>query len=158
MLRLEHQKLLAPAQVPPLHTKRQAEAASGNITASIHGPYSGIYHTMTVWKDRSSMLRCYVSGAHAKAMKLTNEISSNPEGTKVYGYSTGHIPTWDEASSLWDKHGVRHGKAPSVSQRYFTMLESWSVAIVTFGAAAIAAGRYYLANYALATGAAAAAM
>ena len=134
--------------------KRQAEAAPGNISASTHGPYNGIYHTMTVWKDRSSMLRYFVSGAHAKAMKITSEIS-RPEGTKVYGYSSDHIPTWDEAYALWDKHGVRHGKpVPSVGKRYFTTFES-SVVIVTFGATAIAAGLYYLASSSLATGAAA---
>ena len=134
--------------------KRQAEAAPGNISASTHGPYNGIYHTMTVWKDRSSMLRYFVSGAHAKAMKITSEIS-RPEGTKVYGYSSDHIPTWDEAYALWDKHGVRHGKpVPSVGKRYFTI--GSSVVIVTLAGATIAAGLYYryLVN-SFATGAAA---
>jgi len=58
------------------------------------------------------MMKFYHSGPHAAAMKATNEISS-PGGTKVYGYYSDTIPTWDEALVLWDEHGAIHGKKPT---------------------------------------------
>ena len=89
------------------------------------------------------MTRYYASGAHAKAMKITQEIS-NPEGTKVYGYISDHMPTWEEAYALWDEHGVRHGTpTKSVGKKYFTTYES-SVLIATLGVATVVAGLYQL--------------
>jgi len=58
------------------------------------------------------MMKFYHSGPHAAAMKATSEISS-PGGTKVYGYYSDTIPTWDEALLLWDEHGAIHGKKPT---------------------------------------------
>ena len=91
-------------------SKLQAEAADGNIQASTTYR-NGIMHTLTVWQDRKSMTRYMVSGAHAKAMKVIKDIS-NPGGTKIYGYESETIPTWDEALALWDEHGKLHGIKP----------------------------------------------
>lgn len=86
---------------------KQASAAEGNISAS--GNYvNGVHHTMSVWKDRKSMTRFMVSGAHAKAMKATNAFAA-PGETKVYGYETDKVPTWDEAIAIWKEHGKCHG-------------------------------------------------
>jgi hypothetical protein len=88
----------------------QAQSAEGNLSAQ--GNYrNGILHTRSVWKDRKSMMRFMASGAHAKAMKINDEVSV-PNETKVYGYETDKIPTWDEAISLWEEHGTRHGVKP----------------------------------------------
>ena len=38
------------------------------------------------------------------------DIISNPDGTKVYGYESDTIPTWEEALKEWEAHGRRHGK------------------------------------------------
>ena len=54
------------------------------------------------------MTRFMARGAHAKAMKVANEMG-DPSETKVYGYETDKIPTWDEALALWSEHGTRHG-------------------------------------------------
>ena len=87
----------------------QAENAEGNIRVMTTS--RGMYqqHTLTVWKDRKSMTKFMASGAHAQAMKVSADISV-PGGTKVYGYESDTIPTWDEALALWDEHGKRHGK------------------------------------------------
>ena len=88
--------------------KIQADDAEGNIRA-LTTSRNGIQHTLTVWKDRKSMTKYMVSGAHAQAMKVADAISL-PGGTKVYGYESDTIPTWDEALALWAEHGTRHGK------------------------------------------------
>lgn len=86
----------------------QAQAAAGNIDTRT-GYRNGVRHTLTIWEDKISMLRFMRAGAHAEAMKATNELSV-PESTKVYGYESDTIPTWDEALALWEVHGMRHGK------------------------------------------------
>jgi Domain of unknown function (DUF3291) len=95
-------------------SKSQADAAAGNIQSMLTYR-NGIYHTLTVWKDRKSMTRFMAAGAHAKAMKMEQSISV-PGGTKVYGYETETIPTWDEALQRWEEHGTRHGTKPTKSQ------------------------------------------
>ena len=59
-------------------SKRQADSAEGNIHASVKSR-DGVQHTLTVWRDKASMRRYFVSGAHREAMKLTPLISD------VYG-------------------------------------------------------------------------
>ena len=86
----------------------QAEKAEGNVIAKTMAR-NGIQHTLTVWENRQAMLKYMRAGAHLQAMKITNQVSA-PEGTKVYGYESDTIPTWDEALELWDLHGTRHGK------------------------------------------------
>lgn len=87
----------------------QAENAEGNIRVMTNS--RGMYqqHTLTVWKDRKSMTKFMASGAHAQAMKVSAAIGV-PGGTKVYGYESDTIPTWDEALAIWEEHGKRHGK------------------------------------------------
>ena len=112
---------------------QQAQGASGNISAN--GNYmNGVHHTLSVWKDRQSMSRFMASGAHAKAMQISDEVS-NPGSTKVYGYETDVIPTWQEAIALWDEHGKRHGKispkeTPSLSS---STTQSMGRALATTG-------------------------
>ena len=85
---------------------KQAKAAVGNVYAD--GNYNdGVFHTLTVWEDRSSMRKYMVSGAHAKAMKILGDIAY---GTKVYGYETNEIPSSEEAYVLWHEHGNEHGQ------------------------------------------------
>jgi hypothetical protein len=86
---------------------QQAQAAAGNISASSNY-VNGVHHTLSVWDDRKSMTRFKVSGAHAQAMKVEPEFSL-PGNTKVYGYESEHIPSWDEAIAIWVQHGRRHG-------------------------------------------------
>lgn len=85
-------------------------SAAGNIETMFTGR-NGVQHTLTVWDDRKSMMRFLASGPHAAAMKATSAISA-VDGTKVYGYYSDTIPTWDEALALWDEHGTMHGKKP----------------------------------------------
>jgi hypothetical protein len=86
----------------------QANQAEGNVSAN--GNYAdGVHHTLSVWKDRKSMTRFMVSGAHAQAMKVSENISS-PENTHVYGYETDTIPTWEEAIVIWREKGIAHGR------------------------------------------------
>eukprot|EP00977_Amphora_coffeiformis_P030117 scaffold44815_cov214-Amphora_coffeaeformis.AAC.1 len=90
-------------------SKLQAEAAEGNIAAYTTSR-NGIQHTLTVWTDQASMRRYLINGAHRQAMKVADVMSLPGSGTKVYGYESETIPTWDEALALWDQHGTRHGK------------------------------------------------
>jgi len=91
-----------------LPSVRQAKAAQGNVETRTT-VRQGVQHTLTAWDDKNSMLRYMRTGAHAKAMKVSNEMSV-PGGTKVYGYESDVIPSWNEALDLWEKHGTRHGK------------------------------------------------
>jgi hypothetical protein len=87
---------------------KNAKIANGNISAN--GSYrNGVLHTLSVWKDKRSMTQYLVAGAHADAMKINDDISL-PNGTKVYGHETDHIPTWEEAIQMWQEKGTRHGK------------------------------------------------
>ena len=88
-----------------------ASSFPGNIDQQFTGR-NGVQHTLTVWNDRKSMMKFYASGPHAAAMKVTSQIST-PGGTKVYGYYSNSIPTWDEALVLWDEHGAMHGRKPT---------------------------------------------
>jgi len=93
----------------------QAQSATGIVEARTTYR-NGIQHTLTVWEDRKFMLRYLRGGAHLKAMKVTDQVSE-PNSTKVYGYESDTIPTWEEAIKLWDVYGTRHGKlVPSVKQ------------------------------------------
>lgn len=93
----------------------QASKAEGNVFAQTKD-VSGCHHTLTVWESKQSMRKFLVSGAHAKAMKITMEIS-DLDKTKVYGYETDTMPTWEEALDLWEKHGALHGKYASYNDK-----------------------------------------
>ena len=91
---------------------KQAKAAKGNIFAD--GIYrDGVFHTLTVWENRSSMTRFMASGPHAKAMKITRHISYD---TRVYGYEAEDIPSWDEARTIWHEKARVHGAPPRTNK------------------------------------------
>ena len=58
------------------------------------------------------MLSFLRSGARAHAMKVTKQISDMSE-TKLYGYESDTMPTWEEALALWEEHGTYHGRKPT---------------------------------------------
>jgi hypothetical protein len=89
----------------------QAKSSPGNVFTDTR-MRNGIQHTLTVWKDKASMLLFLRSGGHAQAMKVTKQISDLSE-TKVYGYESDTMPTWEEALALWEEHGTYHGKKPT---------------------------------------------
>eukprot|EP00546_Thalassionema_frauenfeldii_P012316 CAMPEP_0178925146 /NCGR_PEP_ID=MMETSP0786-20121207/17740_1 /TAXON_ID=186022 /ORGANISM="Thalassionema frauenfeldii, Strain CCMP 1798" /LENGTH=113 /DNA_ID=CAMNT_0020599975 /DNA_START=74 /DNA_END=411 /DNA_ORIENTATION=- len=86
-------------------SKQQAEKALGNLSTQTTSA-NGIQHTLTVWKDRDSMIKFMASGAHAKAMKITSDVASF---IRVYGYETDKVPTWEEAIAIWAEKGRDHG-------------------------------------------------
>jgi hypothetical protein len=116
----------------------QAQASQGNVSTRTN-LRNGVRHTLTVWDNKTSMLRYMRAGAHAQAMRINNEISL-PGKTKVYGYESDTIPTWDEAIALWEVHGTRHGKV--VKQQQQSAMETTKsplygtkmVALLTIGA------------------------
>lgn len=86
----------------------QARAAEGNLLATSKN-VNGVQHTLSVWKDRKSMLKFLRSGDHAKAMRSFDDIATG----KTYGYeieSEEDIPTWDEAVELYNTKGKEYGK------------------------------------------------
>lgn len=86
----------------------QAQKAQGNVLTRTSA-VNGVQHTLTVWEDKMAMRKYMLSGAHREAMAITAEVS-DLDKTKVYGYESDTIPTWDEALDQWAKHGVLHGK------------------------------------------------
>jgi len=91
-----------------LPSMMQAKAAPGNVLADAKY-IDGTQHTLSVWKDRQSMLRYMRTGNHVKAMKIFDDIATG----KVYGYETDDetAPTWEEARKLYDTNGRLVGKA-----------------------------------------------
>jgi hypothetical protein len=88
-------------------SKMQADNADGNILTRTTSA-NGVQQTLSVWEDKMAMRKFMVAGAHRKAMAITSEVA-DPEKTKVYGYESDTIPTWDEAIEMWEKHGKLHG-------------------------------------------------
>ena len=84
----------------------QAKQAPGNISAQ-GNVINGVHHTLSVWKDRKSMLNYMRSGNHAQAMKVFDDIATG----KTYGYESDMIPTWEEVQHLYETKGVVKGKA-----------------------------------------------
>jgi len=79
----------------------QAKKSSGNLICKTT-KVNGVYHTMTVWKNRTSMKKFSRTGIHKKTMKAFSTISK--EG-KVISYESNTIPTWKEALQLWNSTG-----------------------------------------------------
>lgn len=94
---------------------RQAAEAEGNLFSE-QRYIDGVLHTLTAWKDKQSMRRYMLSGAHAKAMKITQDVGNLEYGTKTYGYESESIPTWTEALKIWEDKGTLHGR-PMPSKR-----------------------------------------
>ena len=89
---------------------RQAAAAEGNVFSE-QSYIDGVLHTLSAWESKADMRRYMLRGAHAKAMKLTQEIGNLDYGTKTYGYESNRIPTWDEAIAIWHEKATLHGRA-----------------------------------------------
>ena len=83
----------------------QAKKAPGNVSADAR-TVNGIHHTLTVWTDRKSMIKFMVSGDHAKAMKIFDDIATG----KTYGYETDEIPSWEEAVQIYEEKGIEYVK------------------------------------------------
>lgn len=78
----------------------QARRAPGNLLTTGR-VLDGVYHTMTAWSDRSSMLDFVSGGAHLKAMKNFRVIGAG----RVFGFACQEIPDWDVVYQLWKQHG-----------------------------------------------------
>lgn len=101
---LQYPRFMRYAVPSAIHARNAEGIVVARTTAR-----NGIQHTLTVWEDKTFMLQYMRAGAHLQAMKVTNQVSA-PGGTKIYGYESDTIPTWEEALELWDLHGTRHGK------------------------------------------------
>ena len=124
-----------------IHIALQSRAAEGNVLTDLKR-VDGRFHTMTVWEDKESMRKFMFSGAHAKAMKIIKEIANMEWGTKVHGYQSESIPSWEEALEIWDREGKIHGKAiptkpqdcaTSVGPRNLHLLGQWWSCHVSLG-------------------------
>mmetsp|Transcript_960 Transcript_960/g.1868 ORF Transcript_960/g.1868 Transcript_960/m.1868 type:complete len:128 (-) Transcript_960:78-461(-) len=63
-------------------------------------------------KTNKKMRKYMLSGAHGKAMKVIGKVAKlDGDGTKVLGYESDSIPSWDEALQLWGKDSKLHGKS-----------------------------------------------
>ncbi|MGJ4887351.1 hypothetical protein [Bradyrhizobium sp. HKCCYLR20261] len=81
-----------------LWSLRQARAAAGNLSVEVR-PVAGLYHTLTVWSDETSM-RTYVrSGAHRRAMMNVRDLGSG----KTLGFAADTAPDWDTAYARWQR-------------------------------------------------------
>lgn len=92
----------------------EAEKAEGNVSTRTQS-LNGVQHTLTVWEGKLAMRKFFVAGAHRKAMAITAAVA-DLEKTKVYGYESDTIPTWDEAIELWEKYGKLHGSYPATKK------------------------------------------
>ena len=94
-------------------------SAQGNVVTKFTGR-KGVKHTLTVWNTRDNMIQFMRSGPHLAAIKATKELSLSVEnggtGTKMYGYYSNTIPTWEDALLQWDEHGTIHGMKPPKRQ------------------------------------------
>ena len=70
------------------------------------------------------MTKFMASGAHAKAMKIMNEIAL--DGATVFGYESDDLPPWDEALTIWKEKGIRHGIHPTNKRKNIAVKKSES--------------------------------
>ena len=78
----------------------QAKKAAGNISADARS-VNGTHHTLSVWRDKDSMLAYLRGGAHLKAMKNYKSLGSG----SVYGFHADEAPNWENALKLWREQG-----------------------------------------------------
>merc|ERR1712013_427384 len=98
--------------------------AEGNV--SVDGTFfDGNLHTLSVWEDKQAMTKFFRSGAHARAMKITGSVA---ESTKIYGYETDRIPSWEEALKIWNEKGrtIRFDKRPRKTAAAVAASRAWS--------------------------------
>jgi hypothetical protein len=78
----------------------QAKNAAGNISA-VARAVDGTHHTLSVWRDKQSMLAYLRGGAHLKAMQNFKSLGSG----SVYGCHADEAPSWETALKLLCEHG-----------------------------------------------------
>lgn len=78
----------------------QARKADGNISAEARQIH-GVHHTLTVWRDRKSMLSFVHSSSHAKAITVFGRIATG----KTYGYMSESVPDWADIPAIWREKG-----------------------------------------------------
>jgi hypothetical protein len=78
----------------------QAKKAIGNISADARS-VDGTHHTLSVWRDRDSMLAYLRSGSHLRAMQNYKSLGTG----SVYGFHAVKAPSWETALKLWREHG-----------------------------------------------------
>lgn len=71
-----------------------------NIDVQVNSKGWRYHRTLTVWKDKESMMKFVRSDVHAKAMKATPKLSKN---VKVVHYESDEIPTWEQAIKRLEK-------------------------------------------------------
>lgn len=79
----------------------QARSAPGNLLTEAR-TIDAVHHTLTVWRDRTDMVRYIRTGPHLRAMRVFPKIASG----KVLGFSADASPDWPEARRLWQERGV----------------------------------------------------
>ncbi len=79
---------------------KQARCAPGKLLV-VARMVSGVYHTMSVWSDFSSMRRFVETGAHLKAMKNFRALGTG----KIFGYECDQTPDWNIVYQLWTHLG-----------------------------------------------------
>jgi len=81
----------------------QARSAPGNISVRT-GVVNGVHHTLSVWRDESSMRAFLYQGAHARAIGAFRSIATG----KTFGFETDAPPSWSEVHALWEQRGKEY--------------------------------------------------
>jgi hypothetical protein len=77
----------------------QAKRSDGNISAQACKA-NGVQHTLTVWQNRTDLLRFLRSKAHLGAVRAAERIGTS----WICGYEADIAPDWDEALAYWRVH------------------------------------------------------
>ena len=89
-----------------VRSMRQAQAADGNVLAEAQR-IEGVFHTLSVWRDRKAMLAYLTTGAHRKAMAASVNLGAG----YACGFEGDLVPDWAEVHALWLEEGVRRANA-----------------------------------------------
>lgn len=83
----------------------QAQKADGNLFTSVLTIH-GVRHTLTAWTSKRAMSKFLYAGAHGKAIAIFDKIATG----KTYGYESDHVPSWEEARTIYDQHAKDYTK------------------------------------------------
>lgn len=83
-----------------LRAMMQVRSAPGNMSAQAR-TINGVHHTLSVWKDRQSMLTYLSAGAHREAMRVFPRIATG----KTVGFQTQEVPDWSQVHAIWIERG-----------------------------------------------------
>lgn len=83
-----------------VRSMKQARLAPGNISAETR-TINGVHHTVSVWRDRKSMLDYLRSGAHREAMRIFPGIATG----KTFGFLADQAPDWNGVHVIWQNRG-----------------------------------------------------